>query len=365
MVVTTNNIAHFSEYIECISSIGRGKATDPKKPPVLWFRGHQMMDWALRPTLLREIELKPLDGNSIPASGRAVEEELRKQNYIARNYHFLGKTPATDVDWLEVMQHHSVKTRMLDWSESAVHSLLFALECFFDNEKYRTEDRKNCTPCVWILDPINWNMVAFEKILKSDAIREKCIDVLGPQIDKNRLKKIKDRMEELGNNFKEYLAMDSTAHLKGIMNLSSIASSIYSLEREDLVYLLEKGELYFCLFFILTQVYLTSNLQEIDEVLPLSIVEAYHSNRIQAQKGVFTIFPYYKEDPVFQASQNVNIFLDAMENMHDANGFLHKITLRNPDEIAFELMNAGLNVSWLYPEMPVVANAIEKRKIFI
>ena len=46
-----------------------------------------------------------------------------------------------------------------------------------------------------------------------------------------------------------------------------------------------------------------------------------------------------------------------------AASFLHKILICNQDEVAFEIMNAGLNVSWLYPEMPVVANAIENRRI--
>lgn len=59
--------------------------------------------------------------------------------------------------------------------------------------------------------------------------------------------------------------------------------------------------------------------------------------------------------------RNVDIFLDAMENMGKGNQFLHKIRICNQEEIAFEVMNAGMNSSWLYPEMPVVANTIENR----
>lgn len=60
----------------------------------------------------------------------------------------------------------------------------------------------------------------------------------------------------------------------------------------------------------------------------------------------------------------MNIHPDAMENMDRGNEFLQKILLCDPEKIAFEVMNAGLNVTWLYPEMPVVANAIEQRKIY-
>lgn len=98
--------------------------------------------------------------------------------------------------------------------------------------------------------------------------------------------------------------------------------------------------------------------------MPLSIVESYHSERIRAQKGVFSIFPYYEENVWSKRLSSLGIPLDAMENMGRANHFLHKIILNDPEEIAFEVMNTGVNVSWLYPEMPVVANAIEQREIF-
>lgn len=104
---------------------------------------------------------------------------------------------------------------------------------------------------------------------------------------------------------------------------------------------------------------------ELDDLMPVSIIESYHSERIRAQKGAFSIFPYYKEDKTFKSAKKMGIYLDAMENMHQGNMHLQKILLCDPDKIAFEVMNAGLNVTWLYPEMPVVANAIEQRKIFV
>ena len=61
----------------------------------------------------------------------------------------------------------------------------------------------------------------------------------------------------------------------------------------------------------------------------------------------------------------MKFYPDSMENMDIANNCLHKILLCDPDKIAFEVMNAGINIRWLYPEMPVVANAIENRKIIL
>ena len=154
MAIHQYKVYHFQEYVDIITDIGCRRRLTRDMPPVLWSRGHRKQDWNLLPTLLRDVKLNPI-GGARNAAGRAMEEELRKQHYIARNYHFLEKEPQTNVEWFEVMQHHGVQTRMLDWSESTMHSLIFALECFFDREKYRTEDRVNSSPCVWLLEPDN------------------------------------------------------------------------------------------------------------------------------------------------------------------------------------------------------------------
>lgn len=361
MAIHQYKVYHFHEFVQVIEDIGKSRSIQPNEPPVLWSRGHSMQDWNLRPTLIRNVDLRPLK-NVKNATGRALEEELRKEHYIAKNYHFLAKEPRTNIEWMEVMQHHGVKTRMLDWSESVMHSLIFSLEVFFDDQNYRSDDRIGCAPCIWLLEPIEWNMMALRLILMNDKILDSCLDTLSPCFF--RKGKIKSRMRQIGNELDNYMKLDSAGHLKGIFNLSSIWSEMNSMHTIDLKYLLEKGELYYCLCYILIHIYLSTELRGIDQVLPLAIVESYHSERIRAQKGAFTLFPYYEESPQFVSAKKLNIQLDAMEYMHLGNHFLHKIQLCNPDEIAYEVMSTGMNVSWLYPEMPVVANAIETRKIF-
>ena len=362
MAIHQFKVYHFHQYVEIIKQIGESKKISSCVPPVLWSRGHREQSWNLRPTLLRDVKLAPIN-NVNNASGRALEEELRKQHYIAKNFHFLDKEPKTDIEWYEVMQHHGVKTRLLDWSESEIHSLVFALECFFDNKRYRSLDRINSSPCVWVFDPIAWNMKAFEMLTSNTSIIDCCVDSLY-KINFWNKREIKHRMKELQNVYNNYLSISSAGHLKGIFNLSSIIEMQQRLRQTDLVPLLKSGELYYCLFYLLLYIYLGNEQQRIHEVMPLSIVESYHSERIRAQKGAFTIFPYYEEDSRFKSAMNLGIPLDAMENMYNGNHFLYKIMLCNPDEIAFEVMNTGVNVSWLYPEMPVVANAIEQREIF-
>lgn len=370
MSVIEYEVSHFDEYIRCVTSIGRvrkGKGrAGGEIPPVLWFRGHPDESWYLRPTLLREVSLGALETWETPIgtqSKRAMGEEMRKQHYIAKNYHYLEKKLGTDLEWMEVMQHHGVKTRLLDWTESVIHALLFALEGFFDFGK-----SKDGIPCVWVLDPIEWNKTAVEKILGCSELIDQCLDSLSvgrmSQMDGTRDEILK-HIKYLSGHFGEYMEMEDAAHLRGIFNLSSIADRLYSLRQEELLYLLKEGEGFYCLFYMLNQLYLTSRPNDVGKILPLSIVEAYHCKRIQAQKGAFSIFPYYADSPAMQDSRSMGIYLDAMENMHDGNKSLYKILLCNPDEIAFEMLNAGLDISWLYPEMPVVANEIENRKVMI
>lgn len=360
MSYTEEKIYHLKDYVEYISELGKSKALKPNTPPVLWFRGERCQEWQLCPSLFRETTSAKTDNRRSLSSERVLQEELRYQHYFARNYHFLNKNPDTKLDWMELMQHHSVKTRLLDWSESMFHSLIFALECFFD-EKYTAEQRIDSSPGVWIFEPIEWNRRALNILLSSDDVIDKCIKALLNY--KYSEEKIKNRIKNLKSGNLDCLKVEGTEHLENIFNLSIIEKEFASLRQEELLYLLEEGELFNCLFYVLYQVYLTSKLWKRTEVMPLAIVESYHSERIRAQRGAFTIFPYYEGDEQTQSLRNVGINLEAMENMHPCNEFLHKIRICNQEEIAYEVMNAGLNSSWLYPEMPFVANTIENRRV--
>lgn len=363
MSYTEEKIYHLKDYVEYVTELGKRKAVKAQTPPVLWFRGHFKQEYQLRPSLFRMVELNEQPAEMGVASGRALQEEMRYQHYIAKNYHFLNKNPDTKLNWLELMQHHSVKTRLLDWSESMFHPLIFALESFFDGEKYTTEQRIEGSPNVWVFEPVEWNRKALEVLVQSREVLEECIDDILCYRDPKIKECVEKRLYSLEKYLPNYLQMKGSDHLEGIFNLSIIEKELKDLTQEKLLYLLTEGEYYYCLFYVLYQVYLTTKLRSRKKVLPLAIVESYHSDRIRAQRGAFTIFPYYKEDEKMRSLRKAEIHLDAMENMPLCNQYLHKIRICNQDEIAFEIMNAGLNTSWLYPEMPVVSNAIENREV--
>ncbi len=362
MAITYYQAYCLKDYLDIVTEIGVKQRIEQNIPPVLWSRGQRRQEWNLQPTLLRTVRSNELR-NVKYSSTRALEESIRKQHYIAKNAHFFENEPKQDMEWYEVMQHHGINTRLLDWSESVFHSLTFSLECFFDNKQFRVEDRIECSPCIWILTPTQWNIKALHMILDDIDIINQCVDDSN-MFDSRERRNIKIRIKQLNDNLDQYLSLMSIPHLKGIFNLANISAELDAMDKTELYNALTNKELYYCLYYIIKSIYMSTKSWQTNKVLPLSIVESYHSERIKAQKGTFSIFPYYREDEQFEQLKTMGIILDCMEYMHQGSEYLHKIMLYDPEKIAFEVMNAGINVTWLYPEMPIVSNAIEQRKIF-
>lgn len=63
---------------------------------------------------------------------------------------YLTREPSDDWEWYYLMQHYGVPTRLLDWTESPLVALYFAL----------AKEPAGGGPCVWVLDPVALNRVA-------------------------------------------------------------------------------------------------------------------------------------------------------------------------------------------------------------
>jgi hypothetical protein len=101
-----------------------------KKSPI-WFRGQSDKSWTLVPSITRE-------KNYIDAELTLIKRF--KQNAMP----FLSNHPETIWDWLFLMQHYGVPTRLLDWTESPLIALYFAVS----EAKYSRRDG-----IVWCLLP--------------------------------------------------------------------------------------------------------------------------------------------------------------------------------------------------------------------
>lgn len=109
----------------------RAKLPQPKFPMGLWFRGQADAAWKLRPSVFRKVP-------KIAGSARYVDE-------ASTFYHFKLRLPAfshdchSTFDWLALMQHHQLPTRLLDWTESILVGLFFTV-CEW--EKFKDRDGK-------------------------------------------------------------------------------------------------------------------------------------------------------------------------------------------------------------------------------
>ena len=96
-----------------------------------WYRGHADQSWALESGYERLKE---------PPKETSLVNEFRQNANFLLDKH----TPNNDFDWLILMQHYGVPTRLLDWSESPLVSLYFAVTSKEDKDK---------DGALWVLDP--------------------------------------------------------------------------------------------------------------------------------------------------------------------------------------------------------------------
>jgi hypothetical protein len=113
---TTQSIARFTvnnvtDFIETALSIGRGHARH------LWWRGQAKKDWHLVPGVFRQNRGSMYESESI----RAFMRRARALRPDCPDRH-------DRMEWLALMQHYRLKTRLLDWSGLPVFALLCAVE---------------------------------------------------------------------------------------------------------------------------------------------------------------------------------------------------------------------------------------------
>jgi FRG domain len=120
-------IISLSKLLNALRTDLKGSEGEP-----VWFRGHSKQNWKLLPAFQRLNK---------PTS------EINLINKFRQNANLLlDSNPKSDFDWLFVMQHYGVPTRLLDWTESPLVGLFFAVS-----------DHRNKHGILWVLKPIELN----------------------------------------------------------------------------------------------------------------------------------------------------------------------------------------------------------------
>ncbi|MBU2850856.1 FRG domain-containing protein [Acidithiobacillus ferrivorans] len=108
---------------------------------VVWFRGHANKDWRLAPSLARNVDHLP------------KETELIKRFIQLAVPHLTEDPPRNDWEWIFLMQHHRVPTRLLDWTESPLAAMWFAVSS-------STAADNTSDGAFWCLAPLSLNKEA-------------------------------------------------------------------------------------------------------------------------------------------------------------------------------------------------------------
>ena len=115
------------------------KVSKPRE--MLWFRGHPIKDWKLVPSLARNV------------NNLRKETELIKRFIQLAVPHLTEDAPKDEWEWIFLMQHHRVPTRLLDWSESPLTALWFAVSSTEAHEA-------SSDGAFWCLSPMDLNKEA-------------------------------------------------------------------------------------------------------------------------------------------------------------------------------------------------------------
>lgn len=103
----------------------------------VWFRGHVSTGFKLLPSLARDTK-------------HLEREGLLSKRFKQNAYSFRNLPPQSEWEWLFLMQHFGVPTRLLDWTESPLVALYFAVND--DNAAYDAQDGH-----LWALLPARFN----------------------------------------------------------------------------------------------------------------------------------------------------------------------------------------------------------------
>ena len=128
-------IRSISEYIDAINSILYEWHSFESRNYSIWFRGEEDIKWKLRPTIYRNHNLNYYE--------RELTRDFKNQAYTFLNENY----PKNEFEWMFLMQHYGLPTRLLDFTESSLVALYFAV-CNYKNIKNGK---------VWILDPMSLN----------------------------------------------------------------------------------------------------------------------------------------------------------------------------------------------------------------
>lgn len=129
------SLAGFVKAVEQLVDEWTPKGVDWYLQP--WFRGHGNASWSLEPGWYRP------SGEVRGIGAEYYSEATLLESFRLRAPTYLEWLPATDWEWLFLMQHYGLPTRLLDWTESSLIALYFAIR----------DNASDADAAVWAMNP--------------------------------------------------------------------------------------------------------------------------------------------------------------------------------------------------------------------
>ncbi len=322
----------------------------------VWFRGHASCGYHLLPTLYRGKKVSFREDKNFNSMHMA--EQMRIQQYYAKDYPFIKNSGHNTLEWLGMGQHFGMNTRFLDWSGSAIHSTIFALESYFEKADYEGEQ----IPCVWVLKPQKMNKRIVDRFFKREWIEKYQDDYFHDVMDiKEARELIKDIANNMGDDLRKvFIESDPEnkwKHMDYIFNVSYFDQLLKAAKSNPKLAVSQNVINPVFLFLALVYIEGVVTGDAVLDSVPLAVIHPLNNERIREQRGAFTLFPFPSKENYGKAGESLDYM--RMEYNPCLKGTLCKIELLRPRKICEELRTIGAHRSWLYNEPEFITKEIE------
>lgn len=320
-------VADIAEQLKFSSSKILGQNDYP-----IWYRGHQSEEYKLIPSIMRnykEKKAKVKDASSFCLS-RLLRKEFEEFKFRADGTtEAIDRTGYTESDYIALMQHYSVASNFLDWTEDALSALYFALEGFLDKKA----DKPNKDAALYIFSPALYNYARRKIILNEGKIDDHRQNIEDMVVEKTT-------QEGIPNLTVSYNAERYFMYLLGKEKYGGINRTPFQTEEM----MKEKRKYY----------------------LPLAIYVSRLNKRIQAQSGIFLAYNIYTSPDKKDSFDYISLeeiqksYLEDYKSDRETCPFLFKIRIKESEreQVAAWVKAFGMSKEKCYPELSNIGERI-------